>query len=376
MYSINISDNIARLRRERKITQEQLAEFVGVTKASVSKWETGQSIPDVLMLPQLATFFDVSIDQLLGYEPQLSEEQILKVYRDLCAAFAKEPFEDVIKKSKKLVNQYYSCYSFLFRICLLWMNHYMLAKEEKRQKEILTEALELCEHITNNNKVFSLCNDVVELTATIHLMLGDSKAVIDELKEIQTHSRIANQSLRILIKAYQIGDEPKKADLYSQIGMYSQIVGLVGHATQFLSIHSDDLATCQETIDRIEVLEKTYHIEYLNVNYMCVFYYQAALVYCIHGKAEQALLMLTKFTSCLEAAFKEGNVSLRGDAYFNQLDNWFEQLEYGGGAPRDWSIVLESAIEELNHPGFSILQTEEAFKQLKTRLLRLLNSKS
>lgn len=41
MYSINFSDNIARLRRERKITQEQLADFVGITKASVSKWETG-----------------------------------------------------------------------------------------------------------------------------------------------------------------------------------------------------------------------------------------------------------------------------------------------------------------------------------------------
>ena len=80
MYSINFSDNIAKLRKERKITQEQLAEFVGVTKASVSKWETGQSMPDVLLLPQLATFFDVTIDDLIGYEPQLSTEQMLKIY--------------------------------------------------------------------------------------------------------------------------------------------------------------------------------------------------------------------------------------------------------------------------------------------------------
>ena len=41
MYLINFSENISRLRREKKITQEQLADFVGVTKASVSKWETG-----------------------------------------------------------------------------------------------------------------------------------------------------------------------------------------------------------------------------------------------------------------------------------------------------------------------------------------------
>ena len=92
MYSINFSDNIAKLRKERKITQEQLAEFVGVTKASVSKWETGQSMPDVLLLPQLATFFDVTIDDLIGYEPQLSTEQMLKIYRDLCSEFVQNPF--------------------------------------------------------------------------------------------------------------------------------------------------------------------------------------------------------------------------------------------------------------------------------------------
>jgi len=43
MQSLRIGKNIVRLRREKKITQEQLAAFIGVTKASVSKWETGVS---------------------------------------------------------------------------------------------------------------------------------------------------------------------------------------------------------------------------------------------------------------------------------------------------------------------------------------------
>lgn len=47
MERLNLSDNIIRLRRERKITQEELADFLGVTKASVSKWENAQSVPDV-----------------------------------------------------------------------------------------------------------------------------------------------------------------------------------------------------------------------------------------------------------------------------------------------------------------------------------------
>ena len=80
MYELNLADNITRLRHERRITQEELADFLGVTKASVSKWENAQSIPDLLLLLQLAAFFDITIDQLLGYEPQLSREQIRCFY--------------------------------------------------------------------------------------------------------------------------------------------------------------------------------------------------------------------------------------------------------------------------------------------------------
>ena len=54
MNVLNLSGNIVRLRRERKITQEDLADSIGVTKASVSKWENRQSMPDILLLPKLA----------------------------------------------------------------------------------------------------------------------------------------------------------------------------------------------------------------------------------------------------------------------------------------------------------------------------------
>ena len=60
MNALNLAEKIIRLRHDKKITQEQLADFVGVTKASVSKWETKQSLPDILLLPQLAAFFDVT----------------------------------------------------------------------------------------------------------------------------------------------------------------------------------------------------------------------------------------------------------------------------------------------------------------------------
>lgn len=55
-------------RLEVGITQEVLAGILGVTKAAVSKWESNQSFPDVTLIPQIASYFSISIDELFGYE--------------------------------------------------------------------------------------------------------------------------------------------------------------------------------------------------------------------------------------------------------------------------------------------------------------------
>ena len=72
MNKLNLPENIIRLRHEKKLTQEELADFIGVTKASVSKWEKGINTPDLMLLPQLAAYFDVTVDELIGYEARLS----------------------------------------------------------------------------------------------------------------------------------------------------------------------------------------------------------------------------------------------------------------------------------------------------------------
>jgi len=56
MKEINFAAIITEKRRAKGITQDELAAYTGVTKASVSKWETGQSYPDITLLPVLAAY--------------------------------------------------------------------------------------------------------------------------------------------------------------------------------------------------------------------------------------------------------------------------------------------------------------------------------
>ena len=67
MSNLKIGEKIKAKRRERELTQEELAAILGVSKAAVSKWENGESYPDVEMLPQIAQLFHQSMDALVDF---------------------------------------------------------------------------------------------------------------------------------------------------------------------------------------------------------------------------------------------------------------------------------------------------------------------
>ena len=76
---MSIGTTIKRLRRERDITQEQLAEYLGISTGAVSQWECDRTAPDITQLPLLASVFDVSADELLEIDGKKKDE-IIQVF--------------------------------------------------------------------------------------------------------------------------------------------------------------------------------------------------------------------------------------------------------------------------------------------------------
>ena len=76
---LNIAATIRSLRREKGITQEELAHAVGVTTQAVSKWERGEGYPDITLLPDIAEFFHVTLDTLCGIDSQKQEREISSI---------------------------------------------------------------------------------------------------------------------------------------------------------------------------------------------------------------------------------------------------------------------------------------------------------
>lgn len=77
--SYSLGKRISDLRKQHGLTQDQLAEKMGVSPQAVSKWENDISCPDIMMLPQLSEYFSVSIDELLRGE----RSQMVRMATDL-----------------------------------------------------------------------------------------------------------------------------------------------------------------------------------------------------------------------------------------------------------------------------------------------------
>lgn len=371
MDKLNIAENIMRLRHEKRVTQEQLAQFVGVTKAAVSKWETGQSMPDIIILPMLAAFFDTTVDELIGYVPQLSKEQIQKWYQEFAQKFADGPFEEVMAETQSYVKKYYSCYPFLFQVCVLWLNHVMLAENRQRQSEVFLFIAELCGHIKENCRDVRISDDVVVLQAMAHLQLGRIDEVVEVLEEVSRPNSLLGQSGFVLMQAYKMAGECHKAESFMQITMYQALYSLVGTAKEYICMHMEELSACEPTIDRIMQVEKTYHLGKLNPNLIAGFEYQAAMCYAMHGEKEKSFAHADRYVYCLRELFSSGIILLHGDEYFNQIEEWFTQTEGGAEAPRDRQLVLEEVKKSFDNPVFAVLEGEQKFREIKEELGRL-----
>ena len=86
---INLKDTLKSLRHKKNVTQEALAEYLGITQQSVGKWERGEGFPDITLLPKIALYFNISIDDLLNVGQARIDEEIAE-YDEQGRRYARE----------------------------------------------------------------------------------------------------------------------------------------------------------------------------------------------------------------------------------------------------------------------------------------------
>jgi transcriptional regulator with XRE-family HTH domain len=104
--SVYFSEKFKQLRKDNDLTQEQIADIFHVSSKCVSRWETGMNYPDVELLPHIAIFFKITLDELLGTEVILGEEKAKEYTRDIRNLLNSGRLHDAIELARKAVKEY------------------------------------------------------------------------------------------------------------------------------------------------------------------------------------------------------------------------------------------------------------------------------
>jgi transcriptional regulator with XRE-family HTH domain len=145
---MNIGETIKKLRKQKDMTQEQLAEYLNISTQAVSKWETSLTLPDITLIPMLANIFDVSADVLLGIDIDAKEKRIHEIWENAWEYDRNGYREKAAEIFRSGLKEYPNSYSLMVGIIQsLW------AKTTERTKEDKKEAIYFGE------KILAECTD-------------------------------------------------------------------------------------------------------------------------------------------------------------------------------------------------------------------------
>lgn len=364
MKDMNIAAVLVQKRKQKGITQDELASYIGVTKASVSKWETGQSYPDITFLPILAAYFNISIDELMDYQPQMTKGDIRKLYLRLSADFAAKPIAAVMEDCRRIVKKYYACFPLLLQMGTLMVNHMELIQEREKALALLEEARALFIRVKEESGEVSLTKQALYMEALCSLAAGDPNTALALLESAVTP---ALPPEAILASAYQMTGRAEEAKSVLQVGIYQNIVVLFNFFPAYLGLCADDPETFEAVLSRALQVAETFDMGYLHPGVFVGLYLAAAQGYLSQGDRGGALAMLERYTEIVTDNIYP--LRLHGDGFFDRIEPWLDTLDLGTHLPRDEKTVRKSMADSIvHHPVFSALEGEPRFQRIKEKL--------
>ena len=363
---INIGSKISQKRKDKGITQEELANFLGVTKAAISKWESGISYPDITLLPVIATFFNATVDEIIGYEPQMLKKDVTRLYEKLCNDFSNKPFEDVYAVCIDYLKKYYSCWNLQYHIGLLFVNHASLSGEMNKIMDTLRNAIEVFERVISESNDVSLSKKAVQLKAFCLIALNKPAETIDLLEDF-LEAPMPTEVL--LAQAYQQKGDMDKAETLLQGFIFQNLVGLFDAFPKLMMIYANDEQKTKECYEKAIELSNIFSLKKLHPSLMLTLYLTTAQIFVIQGKISESLDVLQKYAElCASGNFFP--LKLKNDEFFTKIEAYIETtLCQTINSPRDEKVIKQSMKDAISqNPAFEKLKAEKRLQSIIEKL--------
>ncbi len=281
---LSLSMNISKLRKENMMTQEQLAEALGVTFASVSKWERGVATPELGLIAEMADLFGVSMDVLVGYDVQSGsvtalESRIHELQRQ-------KKYDEAIVEAEKALMRYRNDFRIVYRAGEL----YEVAGIEQKNESYISHCIELLEHailLLSQNTDPEISEVLIQnKIAQSYIVLDKPEKGIEILKKYNVCG--INDALLAVIYTSDYGFNLKEAEPY-MLGALGSIVTsvirtMLAEANYYYK--SEDYVSCREAVDWLMSV-----LESLKKDKNEVAYIDKVIASCYSEAANLALLL-------------------------------------------------------------------------------------
>lgn len=170
--NLRLGEKIRTLRKARNLSQEVLAQYLGVSFQAVSKWENGDTMPDVTLIPAIASFFEVSTDELFDFNLMEQEEKVMEICRQAAAVRFRDPAESeqILRNGLKQ----YPGNDIILNNLLYTM------RTPERSDEVIT----ICKSILEVTKLDDVKYDVLRILAETYHAIGQKNLVKPTLEQI------------------------------------------------------------------------------------------------------------------------------------------------------------------------------------------------
>lgn len=206
---LSLSKNISELRKANSMTQEQLAEALGVTFAAVSKWERGAATPELNLIAEMADLFGVSLDALVGFKVQDGSADALE---QRIHNLQHEKSEDSVIVAEKAILKYPNDFRIVYRAA----KAYEMAGFELKNKKYIRRSMELFEHsillLSQNTYPDINMGTIQSEIAQGHISLGQTDKGLETLKKYN----VCGVHNPLIAFTYATDDryDPKEAEPY------------------------------------------------------------------------------------------------------------------------------------------------------------------
>jgi len=231
---ILLHENIKALRKARKMTQEQLAEAMGVTVGAVHKWESKASMPEIRLLIEMADLFGVSVDVLLGYE--MKSNGVEDIIDRIKACLRTKDYDNALSEAEKALLRYPNTFS-VVHCCA---DAYERKGVETGNKDAVLRAVELMERsipLMSQNTDPQISEVTVRSDiATCYIVLGQTDKGLEILKKYNAGG--INNTLIALICSMQKNAAPEETEKYLTRGLGDFVSNAIRCMSGYINYYS------------------------------------------------------------------------------------------------------------------------------------------